>query len=423
MMERRKALDGPLPRRVVRDRRPLELPADDAFDEVAAGLGQAGGVAPPWPSPACCGTCAATSGFGARVVPIIPDEARTFGMDALFREFKIYAAQGQQLRARRPRPAAVLHRGPGRPDPRGGHHRGGLDGELHRRRHHLRHPGRADGAVLHLLFDVRLPAGRRPHLAGRRRPGPGLPARRHRRAHHAARRGPPAPGRPQPGAGLHGAGRARPTTRPSPTRWRPSSRHGIHRMYGADARGRLLLPDPLQRELPDAGRCPTGPASRTASSQGLYRWRRRARGPEPSGPRSCSPARPRAPPGRPRPSWPSTTTSASSCGRPPRYKALREEALGGRALEPAAPRAEPPRAPLVTELLGDGRGPDRRRHRLHEGRARPGEPVGAPGAVHPARHRRLRPLRHPRGAAPLLRDRRRPRRRGRARRAWPRWAR
>ena len=29
------------------------------------------------------------------MVPIIPDEARTFGMDALFREFKIYAAGGQ----------------------------------------------------------------------------------------------------------------------------------------------------------------------------------------------------------------------------------------------------------------------------------------------------------------------------------------
>ena len=71
----------------------------------------------------------------------------------------------------------------------------------------LRHPGRADGAVLHLLFDVRLPAGGRPHLAGRRRPGPRLPARRHRRAHHAARRGPAAPGRPQPRAGLGQPGR------------------------------------------------------------------------------------------------------------------------------------------------------------------------------------------------------------------------
>ncbi len=34
--------------------------------------------------------------IGARVVPIIPDEARTFGLDALFREYKIYAPFGQR---------------------------------------------------------------------------------------------------------------------------------------------------------------------------------------------------------------------------------------------------------------------------------------------------------------------------------------
>ena len=34
--------------------------------------------------------------IGPRIVPIIPDEARTFGMDALFRELKIYAALGQK---------------------------------------------------------------------------------------------------------------------------------------------------------------------------------------------------------------------------------------------------------------------------------------------------------------------------------------
>ncbi len=33
--------------------------------------------------------------FGHRVVPIIPDEARTFGMESLFRQFGIYASQGQ----------------------------------------------------------------------------------------------------------------------------------------------------------------------------------------------------------------------------------------------------------------------------------------------------------------------------------------
>jgi pyruvate dehydrogenase E1 component len=33
--------------------------------------------------------------LGTRVVPIIPDEARTFGMESLFRQFGIYASQGQ----------------------------------------------------------------------------------------------------------------------------------------------------------------------------------------------------------------------------------------------------------------------------------------------------------------------------------------
>jgi pyruvate dehydrogenase E1 component len=41
-------------------------------------------------------TLARDPDFGSRVVPIIPDEARTFGMDSLFREFGIYAAQGQK---------------------------------------------------------------------------------------------------------------------------------------------------------------------------------------------------------------------------------------------------------------------------------------------------------------------------------------
>jgi pyruvate dehydrogenase E1 component len=33
--------------------------------------------------------------IGKRVVPIIPDEARTFGMESLFRQYGIYASQGQ----------------------------------------------------------------------------------------------------------------------------------------------------------------------------------------------------------------------------------------------------------------------------------------------------------------------------------------
>jgi pyruvate dehydrogenase E1 component len=33
--------------------------------------------------------------LGDRIVPIVPDEARTFGMESLFRQYKIYASQGQ----------------------------------------------------------------------------------------------------------------------------------------------------------------------------------------------------------------------------------------------------------------------------------------------------------------------------------------
>ena len=34
--------------------------------------------------------------FGKHVVPIVPDEARTFGMEGMFRQLGIYAAEGQK---------------------------------------------------------------------------------------------------------------------------------------------------------------------------------------------------------------------------------------------------------------------------------------------------------------------------------------
>ena len=95
LMERRKALDGSLPSRTTITRRPLKLPNPSVFEEVRAGSGNAEAST----------TTAFTrllrsllrdEDFGDRVVPIIPDEGRTFGMDSLFREFKIYASQGQQ---------------------------------------------------------------------------------------------------------------------------------------------------------------------------------------------------------------------------------------------------------------------------------------------------------------------------------------
>jgi pyruvate dehydrogenase E1 component len=95
MKQRRRALDGPIPRRVVRNRRPIELAGHKPYDEVSAGSGTQA-VSTTMAFTRLLRNLARDEQMGARVVPIIPDEARTFGMDALFRELKIYASQGQK---------------------------------------------------------------------------------------------------------------------------------------------------------------------------------------------------------------------------------------------------------------------------------------------------------------------------------------
>ena len=94
MLDRRLALDGSLPRRVVRTKRKLELPAKAAFDEVLGGSGKQAASTTTAFTRLLRNLCRDEQ-FGPRVVPIIPDEARTFGMDSLFKEFGIYASQGQ----------------------------------------------------------------------------------------------------------------------------------------------------------------------------------------------------------------------------------------------------------------------------------------------------------------------------------------
>ncbi len=95
LMDRRKALDGVLPTRVILSRRPIDLPADAAFQELQEGSGDQA-VSTTAAFTRLLRNLARDERFGPRVVPIVPDEARTFGMDALFRELKIYASQGQR---------------------------------------------------------------------------------------------------------------------------------------------------------------------------------------------------------------------------------------------------------------------------------------------------------------------------------------
>jgi pyruvate dehydrogenase E1 component len=84
-----------MPVRTTRVRRPLQLPDDKAFAELMGGSGGQA-VSTTMGFTRLLRNLARDERFGARVVPIIPDEARTFGMDSLFRELKIYASHGQK---------------------------------------------------------------------------------------------------------------------------------------------------------------------------------------------------------------------------------------------------------------------------------------------------------------------------------------
>ncbi|HEU5085023.1 MAG TPA: pyruvate dehydrogenase (acetyl-transferring), homodimeric type [Acidimicrobiales bacterium] len=91
---RLKALDGSLPSRPVPQRKGITLPDPKVYDELLAGSGKQA-VATTMGFTRLLRNLARDLEFGSRVVPIVPDEARTFGMDSLFREIKIYASRGQ----------------------------------------------------------------------------------------------------------------------------------------------------------------------------------------------------------------------------------------------------------------------------------------------------------------------------------------
>ncbi|MCY3952428.1 MAG: hypothetical protein OXG69_07755, partial [bacterium] len=94
MRRRRQALDGLLPSRIVRDRRPLRQPDRKVFATFDEGSGDRE-VSTTAAFTILLRSLLRDKDFGARVAPIVADEARTFGMDSLFREFEIYAPRGQ----------------------------------------------------------------------------------------------------------------------------------------------------------------------------------------------------------------------------------------------------------------------------------------------------------------------------------------
>jgi pyruvate dehydrogenase E1 component len=93
LMERRRRLGGFLPERRAKSKA-LVLPGDKVYDVVRRGSGKQE-VATTMAFVRLVRDLAKDPNIGGRIVPIIPDEARTFGMDSMFPTQKIYNPHGQ----------------------------------------------------------------------------------------------------------------------------------------------------------------------------------------------------------------------------------------------------------------------------------------------------------------------------------------
>jgi pyruvate dehydrogenase E1 component len=93
LLERRKKLGGFVPKREVKAE-PLKTPRLEAFGEMIKGSGTRE-VSTTMAFVSLLTKLVADPNVGRRVVPIVPDEARTFGIDTLFSQIGIYSSKGQ----------------------------------------------------------------------------------------------------------------------------------------------------------------------------------------------------------------------------------------------------------------------------------------------------------------------------------------
>ncbi len=91
---RRDALGGAFPERHWRDAPKLEIPALDAFQAQLKGTGERE-ISTTMAFVRIMTTLCRDKVIGKHVVPIVPDESRTFGMEGMFRQLGIYSPKGQ----------------------------------------------------------------------------------------------------------------------------------------------------------------------------------------------------------------------------------------------------------------------------------------------------------------------------------------
>jgi pyruvate dehydrogenase E1 component len=93
LLERRKKLGGFVPKREVKAE-PLQTPRLEAFGEMVKGSGSRP-VSTTMSFVELLKILVRDAKIGRKIVPIVPDEARTFGMDVLFSQIGIYSSKGQ----------------------------------------------------------------------------------------------------------------------------------------------------------------------------------------------------------------------------------------------------------------------------------------------------------------------------------------
>ena len=177
-----------------------------------------------WCSCGCCRSCCATRRSASCVVPIVPDEARTFGMEALFRQVGIYSHAGQLyepvdmdtlLYYKEASDGQILEEGITEAGSMSSFIAAGTAYATH-----------GVNTIPFFIYYSMFGFQRIGDLiwAAADSADARLHARRHRRPHDARRRRAAAPGRPQPSARDRRVRTSSPTTRRSPTRSPSSSR-------------------------------------------------------------------------------------------------------------------------------------------------------------------------------------------------------
>jgi pyruvate dehydrogenase E1 component len=95
LRDNRAALGGSLPQRRRKSAEALEVPALSAFKSQLEGTGEEREISTTMAFVRVLATLLRDKKLGPRIVPIVPDESRTFGMEGMFRQLGIYSHVGQ----------------------------------------------------------------------------------------------------------------------------------------------------------------------------------------------------------------------------------------------------------------------------------------------------------------------------------------